>query len=150
MWCFCTADVSWKVSRSSHNEPFSKIVDDKTIINKIATMTQFQNTTALNKTVSIFLSLTFLFWFFGFAESRRDGGEKFQCFKCEEDSEKPSKSVCTEVQTCFGRRPICAKLEFGAFFHGVMGTRTLKFCYDLVRFHNICWLFLLLIVVVYC
>lgn len=94
-------------------------------------MTPFQNTTALNKTVSIFLSLTFLFWFLGFAESRRDGGEKFQCFKCEEDSEKPSKSVCTEVQTCFGRRPICAKLEFGAFFHGVMGTRTLKFCYDL-------------------
>ena len=64
---------------------------------------------------------------------RRLGNDVFQCFKCEEDSEKPNPNPCTEIQTCSGlRRPVCAKLEFAAFFHGVMGTRTLKFCYDLV------------------
>ena len=59
--------------------------------------------------------------------------EPFQCFKCEEDTEKPRAGPCSEIQTCSGRRPVCAKLEFSAFFHGVMGTKTLKFCYDLVR-----------------
>ena len=85
-------------------------------------------------------SLRLLFalsWFaviFAVVEGRRRlGNDAFQCFKCEEDSEKPKPNACTEIQTCSRlRRPVCAKLDFSAFFHGVMGTRTLKFCYDLV------------------
>jgi len=67
------------------------------------------------------------------AVAARAPSEDFQCYKCEEDSEKPLPRQCTELQTCSGGRPICAKLQFSAFFHGVMGTRTLKFCYDLSR-----------------
>ena len=52
--------------------------------------------------------------------------------RCEEDTEKPKPRQCTEIQTCSGGRPVCAKLQFSAFFHGVQGTKTLKFCYDLV------------------
>jgi len=63
----------------------------------------------------------------------RSASEDFQCFKCEEDTEKPRTLSCNEIQTCSGGRPVCAKLEFSAFFHGVQGTRTLKFCYDLSR-----------------
>lgn len=68
-----------------------------------------------------------------FVAFARSSSEEFQCFKCEEDSEKPKARQCTDVQTCSGGRPVCAKLQFSAFFHGVMGTRTLKFCYDLGR-----------------
>jgi len=63
----------------------------------------------------------------------RAPSEDFQCYKCEEDTEKPLPGKCSEIQTCSGGRPICAKLQFSAFFHGVMGTKTLKFCYDLSR-----------------
>jgi len=70
-----------------------------------------------------------------FSVEGRSTEEDFKCYRCELNSESPTPQRCspTDLVTCTGSRPVCGKIDFSAFFHGVMGTRTLKFCYDMNR-----------------